>query len=209
MAEIRSALGGPTELRREDTRTGAPALLVRKAPGQALVQVAGWRESFGTVTANLSGILGCNLPADTRKAVQADEITAFMVGPERLWLAAPLEREIMARLHGAFTSDQAVVTDLSHSRTAIRLSGPQAAALLARAVAVDLDERELPVDGFAQTGLHQVGVLLHRQAADVFELWVPRSYAASLWAWLTHVAELLPSTAPRGTDIRETAKRSI
>ena len=48
-----------------------------------------------------------------------------------------------------------------------------------------------PVGAFAQTGVDQVGALLHRAGAAVFELYLPRSYAQSLCEWLSAAASLL------------------
>jgi sarcosine oxidase subunit gamma len=87
-----------------------------------------------------------------------------------------------------FTPHEAVVTDLGHSRTVIRITGTSATALLARGIAIDLDDGAFPVDRFAQTAIREVGVLLHRAAGESFDLYVPRSFAAWLWDWLTEAA---------------------
>jgi sarcosine oxidase subunit gamma len=192
MPEIRSALVGQPPRRASNAKS---ALAIEEVPGRDLLQVAGWPDSFNAATTRLAQLCGCPVPRDTVSASTAGATTVFRIGPERLWVASPAERNLGAQLHGAFTSSEAVVTELGHSRTVVRVSGALAADLLARFIAVDLADREFPVGRFAQTALLHTGALVHRVAGDVFDLYVSRSYALSIWDSVIAAAELLTPVA--------------
>jgi sarcosine oxidase subunit gamma len=182
MAEIRSALGDGGPIRRGGAQH--PGLETTEIVGRELIQVAGWPDSFDRIALEVAGLVACTAPVDWRIAVTQGEVTMFRVGPERLWIAAPRLPDLTTRLAQAFTTDDAVIAALGHSRTVLRLAGPGAAGLLGRCVAIDLDVDAFPVGAFAQTPLRQVGVLLHRVAGAAFDLYIPRSYALSLGDWL-------------------------
>ena len=180
MADVRSPLADALPIRRE-------ALEIAEIAGRDLVQLAGWPASFGRVAAKLAGLTGCPVPDDTRHAITQGAVTSFRVGPERLWLTAATGVISVPSLRQAFAADEAVITELGHARTVLRVTGPAAPEQLARWVAVDLDPVAFPPGAFAQTPLHQVGVLLHRVDRDAFDLHVPRSYALSVWDWLSAI----------------------
>ena len=95
-----------------------------------------------------------------------------------------LYRELKAKLTGL-----ASVTDQSHGRVVIRLSGPKSRAVLAKGTPVDLYPAEFPVGKSALTQMAHVGVHLTRTGEDVYDLSVFRGFAESFWEWLTEQAE--------------------
>jgi methylglutamate dehydrogenase subunit D len=191
MPEVRSALPGRPTVQGSNADS-APA--IEEVTARDLLQVAGWTSSFDAMAMQLAQLCECPVPRDTLSASTAGATTMFRVAPERLWVAAPVERNLGAQLRGALTSGETVVTELGHSRTIIRVRGPRAADLLARFIAIDLADREFPVGRFAQTSLLHTGTLVHRTAGDDFDLYVPRSYALSIWEVMTAAAELLPGS---------------
>ncbi|MBB3659349.1 sarcosine oxidase subunit gamma [Rhizobium sp. BK650] len=105
----------------------------------------------------------------------------YIVGDEDL---SPTHVAALAeRLKGtAFVSDQ------SHGRVRIGFSGAQAADLLSRGTAVDLDPTTFPVGRSAVTLFGHVSVQLTRTHTDRFELTVLRSYAEDLYDALEELA---------------------
>ncbi|MEM9668783.1 MAG: sarcosine oxidase subunit gamma family protein [Pseudomonadota bacterium] len=80
----------------------------------------------------------------------------------------------------------AYISDQSHGRAALRLSGPYAARLLAKECTVDLHLSHLPTGSFAQTQLAGIGVLIHRISdTPSFDLYCYSGFADSFWHWLT------------------------
>ncbi|GAA3071691.1 sarcosine oxidase subunit gamma [Rhizobium viscosum] len=80
------------------------------------------------------------------------------------------------------------VSDQSHGRIRIALSGPRAADLLAQGTAVDLDAAAFPIGQSAVTLFGHVSVQLTRTQAARFELTVLRSFAEDLYEMLEHAA---------------------
>lgn len=95
----------------------------------------------------------------------------FLVGDTPL---ADAGREALAaRLLDVAISDQ------SHGRVRIAVSGPQAMAMLAKGTAVDLER--MAVGASTATLIGPLGVHLTRTREAAFELMVLRSFAAALW----------------------------
>ena len=85
-------------------------------------------------------------------------------------------------------AEYGTVVDLGHARTVIRVEGPNWRDLMARMVPLDLREQTFPVDAVAASGLHHMGVTLHRfgNGVDVYAL---RSFGLAVWEHLVHSAE--------------------
>ena len=79
----------------------------------------------------------------------------------------------------------ASVTDQSHGRVSIRISGPKTRAVLAKGTPIDLYTDEFPVGKSALTQMAHVGVHLTRTGQDEFTLSVFRGFSESFWEWLT------------------------
>jgi methylglutamate dehydrogenase subunit D len=82
-------------------------------------------------------------------------------------------------------SNIASVTDQSHGRVTIRISGPKARALLAKGTPIDLHDDEFPLGKSALTQMAHVGLHLTRTGKDEFTLSVFRGFSESFWEWLT------------------------
>ena len=80
------------------------------------------------------------------------------------------------------------VTDLSHSRTRIFIEGERAADVLKKGVPLDFDAKVFKPGQAALTGLHHTPVLIHRIREDRFEIYAMRTFAHSVWDWLTDAA---------------------
>ncbi|MGH6855456.1 MAG: sarcosine oxidase subunit gamma [Aestuariivirga sp.] len=97
---------------------------------------------------------------------------------------AELYAELKARLNVL-----ASVSDQSHGRVTLRISGPKARNVLVKGTPVDLDAKEFPIGKSAATQMAHVGVHLTRTGEDAFELSVFRGFATSFWEWLTEQSE--------------------
>lgn len=83
----------------------------------------------------------------------------------------------------------ASVSDQSHGRVVLRISGPKARSVLAKGTPVDLHPDEFPVGKSVLTQMAHVGVHLTRVAGDAYDLSVFRGFSESFWEWLTEQAE--------------------
>lgn len=101
------------------------------------------------------------------------------IGPDR-WLLVSEETPV---------TDGA---DLGHGLVRIRVSGPSASELLASGTSVDLDPSVFGEGAATATAYRGVPIVVHASAAGTMDVYCPRSYAVSLWEWLTDAADGLP-----------------
>jgi len=105
----------------------------------------------------------------------------FVAGDDQL---SEVQRQALADAlsGGAFISDQ------SHGRIRIHVSGSHAAALLNKGTAVDLHPVNFPEGSSAMTLFGHISIQLTRTAGEGFELTVLRSFAQSLYEELEVLA---------------------
>jgi len=107
------------------------------------------------------------------------------IGPDIYWLLG--HPDDAASLVSSF----AACLDVTDAWAGLRISGPNATAVLAKGTAVDLHPRAFPERRCAVTGFAQLRAVLWRPGEELdYDLYVGRSYASSLWDWLAYaVAE--------------------
>jgi methylglutamate dehydrogenase subunit D len=163
-------------------------------PG-SILQVGAWPDTLRTVETVIEELLGVQVPP-VGSAVADPNLTVAAIAPGR-YLISGMAPDLAQRFEAALPSADGAVTNLLHGRVILRLDG-EAAALLSRCVAIDLDPSVFPAGRVAQTMIHHVDVLIHRQKRTVFDLWMLRSFAESLVDWLLDAGlELGVSFAPR------------
>ncbi len=172
MLERHSALARATPYRSSILRMG-------EAREFSLVQVAGFGKAFEKA---ITPFLG-KLPAKVGNALDQHGRTLMRTEPNQFWIVGPENDDIAAKLH-----THAAVTPLSHSRTRIVIEGAPARNLLAKGIPLDMHETAFKPGVFAMTGLHHTPVLLHCVGENRFELYAMRTFALSVWEWLTDAA---------------------
>jgi sarcosine oxidase subunit gamma len=176
MAERLSALADvPT------TPPGKAVVVLTEVRSGSILQVSSWPDTLKTVETVISELLGVQVPP-VGSAAADPNVSVLPVAPGRFLLSA-MAPDLAARFEAAIPSSEGAVTDLGHARAVLRLEG-EAALLLSRCVAVDLDPSVFPPGRVAQTAIHHIDVVLHRQKRTVFDLWVSRSFAEALAEWL-------------------------
>lgn len=118
------------------------------------------------------------------------DVEVLWAGPDQYFVVAgsrgegALYRDLKAMLDG-----QASVSDQSHGRVIIRMTGPKARQVLAKGTPVDVHPDEFPVGKSALTQMAHVGVHLTRVDEDSYDLSVFRGFSESFWEWITEQAE--------------------
>ena len=148
------------------------------------------RATHGSAAAMaIEAALGTTLPAHTGEVTYAHSDAVLALGPDEfLVLAGPGHgSEIESRLRTALGDEPGSVTDVSASRTMLRISGRNARKVLAHGVAIDLDQ--LPESTCAQSLLAQCAVVLFSDGPawtddDLVKVLVRSSFAAHLAQWL-------------------------
>ena len=149
--------------------------------------------------AALEAAFGFALPAAANTSAGNTDTIALWLGPDEWWLVVPgpepeagpaLAEKLRAALSGHF----AAVTEVGESRTCIRVAGPRARALLQKGCPLDFHPRAFVAGACAQSILAKAAVTFHLFADEsaaqagaegpVFDVYVARSFAEYLWAWL-------------------------
>jgi len=112
----------------------------------------------------------------------ATGIERHAVGPGETLLVAIGEAELPAPGYDADTGT--LVVEISSSQVVFRLSGEKAQAVVAKAAAIDLDDRHFPVLASAVCRFGAYRVLLHRAEANSYDLHVDRSLGKALRDYL-------------------------
>lgn len=154
-------------LRSKTAVHGADVLLEARPEGHLL-------HVSGAVDAAIlaQSLAQCGFPASSIRAAGFRQW--FIAGDESM--ASSDVKELARVLQGkAFVSDQ------SHGRIRIGLSGARAVEVLAKGTAIDLDSDAFAEGQAAMTLFGHVSVQIARTGHDRFEFTVLRSFAESLW----------------------------
>ena len=188
MLERRTALTGVLKCSGRDGSDGQRQLCVGEVSDWALLELAGFPGLEKELAHTLQSYLGTDPPARVGVAVTLRGLRWFKTGPAQFWIIADAQEQALEELTGAMAPTLCASTWLSHSRTCIFIEGEAAREVLARGVAIDLHPDVFEIDHYAQTALQGTPVMVHRCSVDRFHLYVMRSFALTIWDWLTDAA---------------------
>ena len=150
-------------------------IVLQEVPDLTLCQVAAWPDNLATVGAKTAEAMGVEAAPGPGQAAANGNRVLLRVEPLKFWVTGIAVQQLLPT--------EGTVLDLSHSRTHVRVTGPQAQNLLNRYLPLDLRSRSFSTGSVASTVFHHVGVTLWRSEAG-FELFLPRGFALSLWELL-------------------------
>jgi heterotetrameric sarcosine oxidase gamma subunit len=170
---------------------GAPGIVFTERRALAMVQVAAIGGEVEAVRRGITAAVGITPDAKPNRAVSSGRTSVLWVGPGR-WLVVEPERQgtnLEEMLRSTLPATQTALVDLGCSRTVLRIAGPRARDLLAKGCALDLHPRAFAAGACAQSQLGHVGMLIHAvDDAPSFDIYVARSFALTVWEWLTESA---------------------
>ena len=143
-------------------------------------------------TSAIQKITRCSLPEELNTASRAtSDLTIFALGPDE-WLIVTISgngNKLKNKLRKQLEQQHASVTPVGESRTIIRLTGRNIRDILAKGCTIDLHPNSFGPGQCAQTLLARTDILLHciesnPLNADVFDIYVNRSYAEYAWNWV-------------------------
>jgi sarcosine oxidase subunit gamma len=116
---------------------------------------------------------------------------ALWLGPDE-WLvvtAPGTESALATELETAMGRRHGAVVDVGEGRSIMTIAGKQARRVLAKGCSLDLHPRVFGPGDCAQSRLAQATIILHQTAdAPAYDIYVGRSFAEYLWAWITDAA---------------------
>lgn len=150
-------------------------LKIEESPEFSLTQIAG-------DAAKMARVVGA-LPEKAGIAIEAKSRTLMKMGPRQFWAVGVRGDDFARELRG-----KCYVTPLSSSRTRILLEGEPARDVLAKGIALDFHQSVFAPGMFAMTGVHHMPVLIHCIGGNAFHIYALRTFAMSVWDWLTDSA---------------------
>ncbi len=179
MAERVSALAGHYAVGHHGA-PGDAGVVLQDMQDLVLHQVAVWPETIDAVGKKLATLVGADAAAGPCRAAAGKKGAMLRLEPLKWWLfnvEAP-----------ALDAEQGMTLDLSHSRTHLRVGGPDATEFLGRHFPIDFREVSFPIGSIASTVTHHVGVTIWHSDKG-YELFIPRGFALSLWEGFVESAQ--------------------
>ncbi len=148
-----------------------------------------------------SRLLDVALPVAPNTTARYGALTAMWLGPAS-WLvvaAGATPAPGFAAARETLNAAGGALFDVTASRVAWTIAGPDAATVLAKGCPLDFAPRAFRVDACAQSLFGHVQALFYRRATSpAFTMMVPRSFARDAWRMLCLAA------APHGYDVLPT-----
>ena len=174
------------EARAAADAAGDEGVTLAESPTRGLLVLRGDGADAGFRSA-VSGVLGLDPVLEPLTAERKRDVSLLWLGPDE-WLVVVPDRRVARiehTLRDALEGRHAALTDVSHSRAILVLSGPDARAVLAKGCPLDLHPRVFGPGRCAQSRLAKCQALIHQtSAAPEFEIHVARSFAQYAWTWL-------------------------
>ncbi len=180
---------------RADDGTGEAGVELAAGEFRGMIILRGDPEQSSFTRASF-GALGFALPTEADNTAGHDDLAsgprALWLGPDE-WLVVTADDDrvsVLSSLRAALGREHAATVDASDGRTVIRVRGSRSRDVLAKGCPLDLHPRHFPAGRCAHSLIAGIGALIHATATDakgadaVYEVYVHRSLAAHLWAWL-------------------------
>ena len=182
----RSALAHLGLEARAAAAVGDAGVMLGESPIRGLLVLRGDGANAGFRSA-VAGVLGLDPVVEPLTVARRRDVSMLWLGPDE-WLVVTPDRRverIERALRDALDGQHAALTDVSHSRTVLVLSGPDARAVLAKGCPLDFHPRAFGPGRCAQSRLAKCQALIHQtDETPTFEICVHRSFAQYAWTWL-------------------------
>jgi len=164
--------------------------MLAERAGLEMVQVSAWPATVDKVLQALSEIIGVYPPEQPNTVASREQTNVLWLGPDRWLIVKPAEsgRDLVSELAERLPSDTAAVVELSAGRCVFAISGARSRGVLAKYLPLDLSRSNFPSGRCAQSAMAHIGVLVHAEGEDAFEIFVYRGFARHLWEILTDAA---------------------
>lgn len=186
--EARSPLASGMTSGRQGAGAGEPVRIAERRV--AIAQLAAFKGRAGDLANRVSAGLGVTLPGPG-KSGHGDGVTAVWIGPETWLVTAPDMGGdgLIARVQAA-AGDAAAVTDQSHGKTALRLTGARVRDALDKVCRLDLHPKACkPGDAAVTMIAHVTACLVMVDEAPTYDIIGPSTFALSLLEGLEMAAE--------------------
>ena len=172
-----------------DSPGDAPLISLSEYPVGRAFQVSGWGSEFEENARKVMAEFGVSGPGTFGAVQTAKNARSFRLAPNRALVICETHLPLPE-----YDGENLALLDLSHARIRIKVHGTKAAEMLQCCAPLDCSPAAFPSDHFAQTGIHEIPVLIDRTEAETFILYAPYTWASCLWGRLIRAANALGST---------------
>ncbi|OQM77463.1 sarcosine oxidase subunit gamma family protein [Manganibacter manganicus] len=166
---------------------GAGVTLCEAKQG-SILQLTAWPGEEKRMIAAIRSVARLAVPDGAGGGIVKNGKAAFGIAPGKFTVTA--EEEGLAEAFAASLKPAiGTVTDLSHGRTIIRISGEKAEWVLAKLFAIDFSLPAFPIGAGRSTVHHDIFAQIQRTDNDSFDIHVFRSFARAFWKLLCHSSE--------------------
>jgi len=165
-----------------------PGITFAERRDLTIIQVAAWEDQADAAVIAIEQAAGVKPSRTACSATQSDQTAAIWVGPDRWLIVEKENRDLDAVIRNTVTSEMAAITDQSHSRCVIRLSGVEARNVLRKGTTLDLDIAYFKAGEVRTTSLFHMNGIIHCVDDDCFDLFIARSFGQSFFEVITHAA---------------------
>jgi sarcosine oxidase, subunit gamma len=142
----------------------------------------------GPFTAAVESVLGLPLPRQPRTSSAAGDLSVLWLSVDQWLVQCPrkLSGDLARDLNRALGATPSLVVDMSDARTVLRLEGEGVRELIMKGAPVDLTAPEFAEGTVRRLRFGELAAMVHmvREAPDMVDLFVFRSYATFAWEWL-------------------------
>ena len=164
---------------------GGPGVHLSLRHPASIITIIARKGKAKALSAAMQKHYGAPFPAPGRW-VSGTGINLHWAGADQ-WLAVAAGRQEGALFDAlsAQLAGLASLSDQSHGRVIVSVSGHRARAVLAKGTAQDLHPHAFGVGACAVTQMDHIGVHISQTGPDDFEISLFRGFAQSFWEWLT------------------------
>ena len=153
-----------------------------------IVQIAAWQKHAEKTLVAIEKVADLRPSRTACSAIQSEQTVAIWVGPERWLLVEKASRDLYDSICSTLSSEEAAITDQSHSRCVLRLSGKGVRNVLRKGTTLDMDINYFKPQEARTTSLFHINGIIHCLSADCFDIYVARSFGCSFFEVITHAA---------------------
>jgi sarcosine oxidase, subunit gamma len=169
---------------------------MREITGRGMIDVRGLSTDRKFMAA-IKKVLGFELPKSPRTTNTWGDLRAPWLSTDQWLILCPGEKAsvLVMQLDEALQGLHCLVVNVSDMRAIIRLEGEHARTTVMKGTSIDLTHGDYPPGTIRRMKFAEVGALLHIIESSVIEIYLFRSYADYVWAFLLKAAR-------KGSEVR-------
>ena len=159
-----------------------PGVVITERKDLRIIHMAG-DINDPTFATSARNVLGLPLPQMAGETREGRGVRIIWLAPDR-WLVIGKNSSELVELIG-----KAAINDISQGRVILRISGHNARDLLNKGCPIDLDPQIFPSGQAVSTLLGHLNVVIDCVEANIFEIYVSRSYHHFICEWLVRAGK--------------------